>query len=87
MHTSDYLWNGLDWKLKDIHSEKNIEKNIKKTLSQIEKKPGGIIVDILEDNIDNKVVIKNILKKLDRSKLNLNVIIKRSDKLIEILKK
>lgn len=87
MKTSDYLWNGLNWELKGIHSERNIEKNIKKAFSQIEKKPGGIIIDILEDDIDDEIAIKNIIKKVSEKKMNLTIIIKRGNKIVKILKK
>lgn len=50
----DYLWNGKLWDLKTTSNEKACSNAIRKGLKQIERNPGGIILDYGNLNIDNK---------------------------------
>ena len=42
---SDYEWKGRYWELKTIKSEKSVDSALRKAISQIYDKPGGVILD------------------------------------------
>lgn len=80
VHTSDFDWNDEFWELKGVSSDNSIESGIRKGLKQIAKKPGGIIFDILDDDL---TISDEILRKLDlrakKIKFEFNVMFKRNN--------
>lgn len=59
--TPDYLWNGRFWEHKTFTSLNSAYKQVKKGLLQIEKNPGGLILQRMDktvslDEIENKII-------------------------------
>ncbi len=82
-YSADYLWNNKLWELKNPISIKNIGKILSKARVQIEKNPGGVILDIVDDENFINEIERKIVSKLQN---NTDVIIKNSDKLIKIVR-
>ena len=43
--TPDFLWNGRAWELKSVSSKSSIDRAVRDAAKQIQKRPGGIILD------------------------------------------
>ena len=60
--TPDYLWNGKMWDLKTASTEKSANSAVRHGLKQIQKNPGGIILNYGENAISVEL-LKEILQK------------------------
>ena len=62
----DYLWNNKLWELKNISTKTSVDGQIRKAIKQIFKNPGGIILKLKNNNLDEKEIISFALKRLSR---------------------
>lgn len=86
--TADYEWNGKYWDLKTPKGTKGIDKLVHHGLHQISHRPGGIVVDCSNKNIDIEQAISLAQRRLDRSGRNkkIRVIVKVGNEVRSILK-
>lgn len=84
---ADYLWRNKLWDLKTIHTEKAADSAIRHGLKQIEKNPGGIIFNVVSDEIDIELLQNIIATRLARSaKFPIDVIVLKDSKLIRVFR-
>lgn len=86
--TPDYEWNEKYWDLKTPQSTNGSDKLVHHGLHQIEKKPGGILVDCSDSKADTKKVIEIVKARLKRSgkSKDIRIIIKEGVEVVCILK-
>ena len=81
--TPDFLWKGKLWELKTPTTEKAANHAIRQGLKQIEKDPGGIILDYRGRSIDlerlEEVVRKRLQWRPDRPSLDIMIILSDDD--------
>lgn len=81
--TPDFLWRGKQWELKTPTTENAANHAIRQGLKQIEKDPGGIILDYRGRPIDlerlEEVVRKRLQWKPDRPRLDIMIILTDND--------
>lgn len=84
----DFGWNNKLWELKTPNTVEGTDKLIHKGIHQIEKKPGGIILDVKNLNEEEQEeAIDVAINRIRRSsKHNIDLIIKKENKLIRILR-
>lgn len=85
--TPDYKWNGKYWDLKTPQSVNGSDKLVHHGLHQINKCPGGILVDC-SNAIDTQRVIEIVKARLRRSGKNkdIRIIVKDGKEVVAILK-
>lgn len=89
-YTPDYEWRGKLWEHKSASSLNSIDKQVKKGIHQIEKKPGGLIIELSNDcNLPLEEINACIEHRLERTAKNmrLDVIVMRDNKIINIMRK
>ena len=87
--SSDYIWNGELWELKNVSSLKAFDSAIRKGLKQIQFYKGGIIIDIGYINISIDDICEIIFNRLNRyndKELLLDIIIIREKKIIKVIR-
>ncbi|MCR5225869.1 MAG: hypothetical protein K6E27_01490 [Eubacterium sp.] len=75
---SDYEWKGRYWELKTIKSEKAVDSALRKAISQIYDKPGGVILDFGKNNVrlpQIESAIKSRIESSCRFKIDVMIII------------
>ncbi|SDZ88185.1 hypothetical protein SAMN02745687_00924 [Lachnospiraceae bacterium NK3A20] len=74
----DYEWNGMLWDLKTLSSEKAADSAIRHGLKQIQKKPGGFILDCNKELNQDEIrkVMENRIKRSAEKGTKIDVIIK-----------
>ena len=83
----DFEWNGKLWDLKDISTAKAADSAIRKGLKQIDSNPGGIILDLVSDDIQIEDLLPIIEKRVLRNhRHTVDILIKKEDKLIKLLR-
>lgn len=78
----DYLWRSKYWDLKSLetHKPNTIDKRIRHGFSQIQEKPGGLILDYSESPFTFVEALKNTDEFAQkRAKSNMDVIVKKDD--------
>ncbi len=73
----DYLWNGKYWDLKSTTTEKSANSAIRSGIKQIEKNPGGIILNYENHDIDIELTIDIIEKRMSKGyggKINIMIV-------------
>ena len=65
--TPDYLWNGKMWDLKTASTEKSANSAVRHGLKQIQKNPGGIILNYGENAISVELLKEILQKRLSAS--------------------
>lgn len=82
----DFLWNGALWDLKTPKST-NVNKVVKKGMSQIKENPGGIIIDFRNKNVDIDDIRKQLNLRMgwyyDRS---VDIMIVQKSRVVDILR-
>lgn len=83
----DYLWKQKQWELKSVSTEKAADSAVRGALKQIEKIPGGIIVDC-GDNVKSCADLQEIVaSRMQRScYFDTDVVIIKDGKLVQVLR-
>lgn len=84
--TSDYIWNDRDWELKGITSINSADKNLQKALTQISKNPGGVILELKNQEADMKGIENAIKRRLIRSNVSADVMIVDGEKTKKVIR-
>lgn len=87
--TPDFLWNGTRWEHKGASSINSIDQQVRAGVKQIGDYDGGLIVDFAGDEaISNSQIVQTINNRLARgeAKSQIDVIIKRGDNIVTILR-
>lgn len=71
----DYSWNKKYWELKTTTTEKSADGAIRRAIKQIEEKPGGIILDYRNCNIDFSKLQKIIDDRMKRNYIEADIMI------------
>ena len=66
--TPDYIWNGKEWELKNPSSYNAIDQRLRHGIKQIQDNPGGIILDIKNDDLRIEEVRSKIGDRFSRTK-------------------
>jgi len=86
----DYIWAGSPWELKRATSKTGIDSRVRKAATQITSlghESGGIILDVTGSEMSDKDVVNYTAERLaKRAKTDTDVIIKRGDKTLRILR-
>ena len=83
----DYKWNDRFWELKGIQTSTSLDTGIRKSIKQISKKPGGVIIDL--SNYKDKLsgIYGIIIKRMQLfGKSHGYIILKKKNKLLTIYK-
>ncbi|MBR1673669.1 MAG: hypothetical protein IJ703_01800 [Eubacterium sp.] len=64
---SDYEWRGKYWELKTVKSERSVDSALRKAISQIYEKPGGVILDFGKNNVKLSQIEAAIKSRLESS--------------------
>lgn len=85
----DFIWGGRLWDLKTPVGcgKRTIDNQFKKIRKQIGNNPGGIIIDCSFTDLDPEYILEAVSKRMVLCKLEGDVIIKKKDFVISILKK
>ncbi|BAK46151.1 hypothetical protein CXIVA_01840 [Clostridium sp. SY8519] len=85
--TPDYKWNGKYWDLKTPQSTNGSDKLVHHGFHQIEKKPGGILLDCSNSGVDTQKAIEIARRRLQRSGKGrgIRIIVKDGNEVVEIL--
>ena len=88
VHTADYLWDGLLWDLKtpDGNGKRTIDNQFKNISKQISDAPGGMIMDCSNLSFTNNEIIAMTSKRIRLNHFEGDVIIKRDNTVISILR-
>ncbi len=88
VHTSDYLWDGFLWDLKTPigNGKRTIDNQFKKINEQIAGAPGGMILDCTNLFFSNAKIIAMVSKRISLNNFSGDVIIKRKQAIIAILR-
>lgn len=88
VHTADYLWDGLLWDLKtpDGNGKRTIDNQFKNISKQISDAPGGMIMDCSNLFFTNNEIIAMTSKRIRLNHFEGDVIIKRDNTVISILR-
>jgi hypothetical protein len=85
--TPDYIWNNKFWELKSTSTEKAVDSAIRKGLKQIERNPGGIVLDFSENKIVFEKVQKYIADRMGRrDDIPADIMIIQNGKIIKIVR-
>lgn len=81
--TPDYMWNGKMWDLKTVTTEKSANSAIRGGMKQIEKNPGGIILNYGENDIDAELATQILDKRYKSSGngMHIDVVIIKREKI------
>ncbi|MBQ6230890.1 MAG: hypothetical protein IJJ74_07200 [Eubacterium sp.] len=74
---SDYEWRGKYWELKTVKSERSVDSALRKAISQIYEKTGGVILDFGKNNVklsQIEAAIKSRLESSCRFKVDIMII-------------
>lgn len=84
-NTSDFNWNEKFWELKTTSSSKAAYQAIRHGLTQIQKNPGGVILDFRDKEIDIKMLRENALNRFRRSNIEaFDLMVLSNDKIVKI---
>lgn len=88
VHTADYLWDGLLWDLKtpEGNGKRTIDNQFKNISKQISDAPGGMIMDCSNLSFTNNEIIAMTSKRIRLNHFEGDVIIKRDNTVISILR-
>lgn len=88
IHTADYLWDGLLWDLKTPigNGKRTIDNQFKTIEKQIGEAPGGMILDCTDLAFSNGEIISRVSKRIRLNNFSGDVIIKRRQAIIAILR-
>lgn len=89
----DYIWRGKEWERKNVSSKTSVDNAIRKGLSQIRDKPGGLLLNLSDRNRSDEEYIKEIYKilpyRINRGShdiSDIDVIVERNQELIAVLR-
>ncbi len=84
----DYLWNGKLWELKNPSSYSAVNKRLRKGLLQIRSNPGGVIIDLGNNNLELQAVVDEIDDRIRQSKGkgSVDIMILRKTKLEAVIR-
>ena len=85
----DFIWDGRLWDLKTPVGcgKRTIDNQFKKIHKQIGNNPGGIIIDCSFTDLDPEYILEAVSKRMVLCKLEGDVIIRKKDFVISILRK
>lgn len=63
---SDYVWNDKLWEHKTINSKTSVDSQIRSALGQVEKNPGGVILQKTSDKCSLKTIKECVIHRLNR---------------------
>lgn len=84
----DYMWRNALWELKGAHSINGADKRFQYAIKQIKDKPGGFILDLLED-MDMEALERQLTRRFYRNESEINALdlmILSKGKLLKILR-
>ena len=85
--TPDYEWNGRFWELKTLKSEKSVDAALRKAISQIYEKPGGVILDFGRNQISLSRVESAAKSRVETScRFRMDIMIISGGKLEKIIR-
>lgn len=85
--TPDYHWNGRSWELKGVTSKNSVDRAIREAAKQIQKNPGGIILDTSNSELSDEAIEDTIFQRMRRAALELvDILIVSDEKLKKILR-
>lgn len=85
--TPDYRWNGRSWELKRVTTKNSVDRAIREAAKQIQKNPGGIILDTSNSELPDDAIEKVIFQRMRRAALELvDILIVSDEKLKKILR-
>lgn len=83
----DYLWNGKLWDLKTISSEKAANTAIQRGMKQIKNNPGGIMLDLGDNEFSEELLTQVISKRMNWYKDSVgDIMIVSRNKIFKILR-
>ena len=87
--SADYYWDGRLWDLKSPtgNGKRTIDNQFVKIEDQIKDSPGGMILDCTKLNFEINDILEKTAKRIRLNEFESDVIIKKGDKLIAILRK
>ena len=65
--TPDYEWKGRFWELKSLKSDKAVDAALRKAISQIYERPGGVILDFGKNQISLSRVESAVKSRVETS--------------------
>ena len=85
---SDFEWRGRYWELKTLKSEKSIDSALRKAISQIYDKPGGVILDFGNNKAVSMAKIESAVKsRIEVScRFNIDVMVIRFGKIEKVFR-
>lgn len=79
--TPDFMWNGKYWELKTVSTEKAADSALRSALKQIQKNPGGVILDYNKNKVSKEELQKILLGRFKRTGLNsLDIMVLTNDR-------
>lgn len=87
--SADYYWDGRLWNLKSPtgNGKRTIDNQFLKIEDQIKDSPGGMILDCTKLDFEINDILEKTAKRIKLNEFESDVIIKKGDKLIAILRK
>lgn len=87
--SADYYWDGRLWDLKSPtgNGKRTIDNQFLKIEDQIKDSPGGMILDCTKLDFEINDILEKTAKRIKLNEFESDVIIKKGDKLIAILRK
>lgn len=84
---SDYEWKGRYWELKTVKSDRSVDSALRKAISQIYERPGGVILDFGKNSVRLPQIEAAVKSRLESScRFKMDVIIIISGKLQKVLR-
>ena len=84
---SDYEWKGRYWELKTVKSDRSVDSALRKAISQIYERPGGVILDFGKNSVRLPQIEAAVKSRLESScRFKMDVIIIISGKLKKVLR-
>lgn len=66
----DYLWRDFLWELKNVSSVNAADQALRQAMKQIEKKPGGVILEISDKTVASEEFYVQLSRRFQRGKLD-----------------
>lgn len=83
----DYIWNGKFWELKNTSTAKAADSAVRSGLKQIAKNPGGLILDLEENDVSINELMEIVNARIKRTKQEeVDVLIIHHEELIKAIR-
>ena len=86
--TPDYMWRGRAWEQKTVSTARAVDSAIRKALHQIEKNPGGIVLDISNNKDNLNEIYKAIAARIHRRSFDnpIDIILIENKKIVSVIR-